>query len=610
MEEDKPKEGGQVPGPSGQTFRDTLRRVEQEPAKVLERFPNLTLAEQLAVWLLASGRLRQDLILTSPLAAELVPMLPEQEIYLTLKEIGLEDATPTIALMSREQLHYLNDLEAWEKERFEVRSFLKLLRIIRHCGEDKLAQWLNDVDPELLVLFLKNYGRVTKYDITRDPIEETDEQASITYDGYYRVHPKRQEFAPLLAPVLRILKTCHPERFGMVMESAYKDLPAEVEEEALRFRSSRLSEIGMPDFENACEIYRRLTDEKFMEYAADTPALPQPAERTPALYPIRWLPAESFFLEVLQRLGDHPDTDRIRSELASLGNKVLVADGLEVTSVESLKAALRKVADTLTLALEYLEGDDAEKAAAWLTRTWLHHLFRLGHSQVLKLAERARRIRNRAGFPWIDRFHYLADSPFEETLRGLLMPRPLFFEGQREQDGQGFRDFAGMDDLRIASERTAAVEAMARFFEQPLGLPPEKIKQICLEAGLGDRLDTVRWSQVLHTLWACRTLTGKPAFRPLRPAEVQPFIRAAFSGAPGTPTRGLDPEFTLALVRWCQERMAPLAETTEAIVDAWIRAGSRGLEQELKGFDPEEPIDSRFIQCLCVHEQTLDEGKR
>ncbi len=610
MKEDSPKDPGQVPGPSRQTLRDMLRGAEEEPAKVLERFPKLTLAEQIGVWLLAPGRLRQDLVLTSPLAAELVPMLPDQEVYITLKEIGLEDATPMIALMSREQLHYLNDLEAWEKERFEVRSFLKLLRIIHHCGEDKLAQWLNDVDPELLVLFLKNYGRVTKYDITRDPIEETDEQTSITYDGYYRYHPKRQEFAPLLAPVLRILKTCNPERFGMVMESAYKDPPAEVEDEALRFRSSRLSETGVPDFENACEIYQRLTDEKFMEYTADTPALLQPADRTPALFPIRWIPAESFFREVLQGLGDHPDMDRIRWELASLGNKVLVADGLEVTSVESLKAALRKVASTLTLALEYLEGNDAEKAAPWLARTWLHHLFRLGHSQVLKLAERARGIRDRAGFPWIDRFHYLADSPFEETLRGLLKPRPLFFEGQREEDDRAFRDFAGMEDLRITSERTAAIEAMARFFERPLDLPPGRIKQICLEAGLGDRLDTVRWSHVLHTIWACRTLTGKPAFRLLRPAEVKRFLRAAFSGAPGASTRGLDPEFTSSLLRWCQEGMAPLAEPTEAVVEAWIRAGSARLEEELKAFDPEEPIDSRFIQCLCIDEQTLDEGKR
>lgn len=610
MGKDKPNEAGRLPAPSMQAFRETLRWAEEEPAKVLERFPKLTLAEQIGVWLFAPGRLRQDLVLSSPLAAELVPMLPDQEVYITLKEIGLEDAIPMIALMSREQLHYVNDLEVWEKERFEVRSFLKLLKIIHHCGEDKLAQWLNDVDPELLVLLLKNYGQVTKYDITRDPIEDTDEQTYITFDGYYRYHPKSQEFAPLLAPVLRILKTCNPERFGMVMESVYKEMPAEVEDEALRFRSSRLSEKGMPDFENACEIYRRLTDERFMECVGEASTRLQPATTTPPLYPIRWLPAESFFREVLQRLGDHPATDRLRSELASLGNKVLVADGLEVTHVESLKAALRKVAGTLTLALEYLEGSDVEKAASWLTRTWLHHLFRLGHSQVLKLAERARRIRDRCGFPWIDRFHCLADSPFEETLRGLLKPRPLFFHGQGEDDPHAFRDFACLEDLRIASERMAAIEAMAHFFEQPLDLPPGKIKQICLEAGLGDRLDTVSWAQVLHTIWACRTLTGKPAFRPLLPAEVQPFLRTAFSGARGTPTRGLDPAFALSLVRWCRERMAPLAGPTEAIVEAWIRAGSKRLEEELKGFDPEEPIDSRFIQCLCIYEQNLDEGKK
>ena len=608
MGTEKPKASDGKAERLGRTLHEMLRRVQEEPERLLEAFPGLPLAEQLSVLLLAPARLRQDLILSSPRAARLVPMLPEQEVYLTLKEVGFEDALPILSLMSREQIHYLSDLEAWHKERFKAPDFLKIIKMIHQCGEDKLAEWLDAADPELLVLLLKQYGHVTKFDVTQDPMEDSARQTAITYDGFYRYHPKQQKLAPLLAPVLRILQITNPERYRMVMESAYRDLPSEVEDQALRFRSGRLSERGMPGFEEACEIYRPLTDEKFREYAAETASSGEAPERPPALYPIRWLPAGSFLQEVLARLEEHPETDRIRMELAALANKVLIAEGMDVTSPEPLKIALKKVADTLTLALEYLAGRDREEAAAWMTRAWLHHLFRLGTTQVRRLAERARLVRDRAGFPWIDRLHLLADSPLEDTLQGLLKPRPLFYQGPGREGPSEFRDFAGMEDLRITTARIAAIEALAQLFSRHLHLPPGEIKQACLEAGLGDQIDQVTWSQVLQTTWAVRTLTGQTKFRPLAPDESRQFLRTAFTGAPGTPARRLDPGFTQTLILWTTERTGPLDDEVQEIIRDWIRSGALKIEEELGGLDPEKPIDSRFIHCLCISEQTLSEG--
>jgi hypothetical protein len=537
-------------------------------------------------------------------------MLPEQEVYLTLKEVGFEDALPLLSLMSREQLHYVNDMEAWNKERFEAPSFLKLIQMIHRCGEDRLADWLLAVDPELLVLLLKAYGSVTKFDVTVDPMEEAVPRTSVTYDGYYRYHPKKQESMPLLDPVLRILKTSHPERFGMIMESAYRDLPAEVEDEASRFRSGRLADTGMPAFEESCEIYRPLTDAKFMEYTEKAAPMSETAAEPPALYPIRWLPADSFFREVLAALGDHPQTDRIRMELASLGNKVLVAGGMDVTSPGSLKAALEKVANTLTLAIEHLAGRNVTEGAAWLTRAWLHHLFRLGMSQVWKLTEKARSLRGRAGFPWIDRFHLLPDSPLDDTLRGLLKPRPLFYAEPGEDRVAEFRDFAGMEDLRMAGARLTATEALADLFSKRLRLPPEKVKEVCLEAGLGDQLDRVKWSGVLQTTWVLRGLTGHPAFRPLAPAEAQRFIREAFVHKTVGAPRRLDPEFTRTLLLWVSDRTGDAGEEAQAIIKDWVRSGSRAIEEELQGLDPAQPIDGRFVQCLCIRQRGPAEGER
>ena len=610
MEQEKPKTPAPGTPGSGQSLRDMLRWVEEEPGKILKAFPGLPLAEQLSVLLLSPARLRQDLLLSSPLARELVPMLPEQEAYLTLKEIGLEDALPMLSLMTREQLHYVNDLEAWHKESFEAPAFLKVIRMLHRCGEDKLADWLDAADPEILVLFLKAYGSVTKFDVTEDPVEEPVPHTSITYDGFYRYLPEREDFAPLLDPFLRVLQASNPERFGMIMESAYRDLGAEVEEQALRFRSRRLAENGMPGFEEACEIYRPLTEEKFLEHTSGTPLSLETSSGTPALFPIRWLPLDSFLREVLAALSDHPETDRIRTELASLGNKVLIADGMDVGSGEPLKAALKKVADTLTLALEHLAGRNVEEGASWLTRAWLHDLFRLGVGQVSNLTPRARRIRDRAGFPWIDRFHVLADNPLGDALKGLLKPRPLFYEGPGEEGLPTFRDFAGTEDLRISEARLAATEALADLFSEHLHASPDSIKQACLEAGMGDQLDRVSWSQVLQTAWVRQTLSGQPEFRPLETSEAEQFLREAFADAAGTSARSLDPAFTHTLLQWALDRVGSHGQEAEEVVREWIRSGTTRIEEELAGLDPESPIDSRFVKCLCIREQTLAEGQK
>lgn len=610
MEPGKPKAPvGDADRPAA-PVRELLRWAEAEPDRLLEAFPGLPFSEQVSLLLRTSGPLRQDLLLSSPLAAQLVSSLPEQEVYLTLKEIGLEDALPILSLMTREQLHYVNDLEAWNRERFEAGAFLKLIGMIHQCGEDKLAQWLNTVDPELLVLFLKNQGSVTKFDVSVDPLEDSAPHGSITHDGYYHYHPKQRESVPFIDPVLRILKTTNPERYGMILESAYMDLPAEVEEEALRFRSGRLAEKGMPGFEEACEIYRPLPDERFMELAYEAPSARMPSAETVAPYPVRWIPAGSFFREALAALGDHPEADRIRLELASLGNKVLIAGGMDVTSLESLKLALRKVADTLTLALERLAGRDVEEAAAWLARAWLHHLFRLGVSQAWRLAQRARRLRDRAGFPWIDRFHLLADSPLEETLQGLLRPQPLFCEFRGGGCPAEFRDFAGMEDVRTTAARLEATEAKATLFSEHLRMPPQRVKELCLEAGLGDHLDRVKWSHVLQTAWVLKMLTGEAKFRPLRPEEAQQFVRSGFLTGTAASARRLDPRFTETLLLWVSERTGEPGEECRETLRGWILSGAREVEEELAGVDPEQPVDTRFVRSLCIRQDTRSEGQR
>jgi hypothetical protein len=107
-----------------------------------------------------------------------------------------------------------------------------------------------------------------------------------------------------------------------------------------------------------------------------------------------------------------------------------------------------------------------------------------------------------------------------------------------------------------------------------------------------------------------RTLSGQPEFRPLTPTEAQQFLRKAFVGGADTSARRLDPAFTHTLIDWALDRADSPGGEAEEIIREWIRSGTGRLEEELAGLDPAKPIDSRFVNCLCIREQTLTEGQR
>ena len=286
-------------------------------------------------------------------------------------------------------------------------------------------------------------------------------------------------------------------------------------------------------------------------------------------------------------------------ELASLGNKVIIADGMEIKNLDAIKYALKKVAGYVTIGLESLSGSDARSAADWISKSWLHAIFQLGYSRVYNLVEDARRLQNSTRFRWIDRYHCLACHSMEASLKGLLRPRPLFFEGEGADNLFGFRDFFNLEEVHLTAERLAATRALADFFIQ-LSLPPEKIKTLCLEGGLGDRLDTIKWRHVLHTIWVWKTISGNNEFRVLTPDDLTLFLRKAFITETDSFPRRLEPSYLQTLTDWVNEQHRGLAAGPHRIIMDWIRNGTNLLEEELGGLVPEHPIKHQFIQGLCI----------
>ena len=581
--------------------RDAISPLMQDPVTLLASFPGLPLPEQVNLFLLAPAELRREFLLSSTDPGGLISHLSVQEAYMTLKEIGYPDAAPLLAHMTPAQLRFWTDLDTWDKEDFRPETLLHFLELLHACGQDRLALWVAMIDPEPLVLALRAFGMVTKFDIFKDPMEEQDDLPPFeTFDGYYRYHCLDEAALPHMKTLLRILHTETPERYGMIMESAYQDLPPEVQDEALRFRNARLADRGVPCFEEALGIYRPLTEEAFRLIVQSLPLAREDTGPGSVVFPMRWLPQGGLVRKALRSLASRPEADALRMELASLGNRVVVADGMDAGNPECMKAALQKVSSYLTIGLEHLGCRNERAAASRILESRLMLLFRLGYTQVHRLQETARPLLDRTRFRWAGQLFCLAGTPFEEILRGLSRPRPLFYEGIHPGNFLGFREFQSLQDIRTSEHRLSAVRHLFDFFSRR-DLSPDAIKITCLEGGWGDRADCIGWMPVLQTLRVNGLLRGSEAFRLLLPEEVREFARRCFLEARDAGGRTLDPAYTPKLVGWILGQMGVVPPPVRQILEDYISAGAERLEEELGGLGPDTIPDPRFVQALCMN---------
>ena len=112
-------------------FPDKISRLRQSPAKK-----------------------RLELILGDAEPERLAQALQAQEIYWTVKEIGITDALALLEFASPEQREFFLDMELWERDAFSREKGLEWLGYLLETGEEKVAEQLRHLDLELLILLL------------------------------------------------------------------------------------------------------------------------------------------------------------------------------------------------------------------------------------------------------------------------------------------------------------------------------------------------------------------------------------------------------------------------------------------------------------------------
>ena len=367
----------------------------------------------------ARGRRRLEIILDSQSPQALVRALPADELYLTIRDIGLGDAAALVQLASARQFKVFLDLEAWSREGFDPSKALPWFRAARagaHLEPKAAARWekkLSTVDREVLYLTLRATLKVHDLEQDEDP-EIPSEHFMRTPEGKFVVEFLVEGVEYLAVKgLLDDLYAEDPFAATRLLSSLRWEFPSELEETALRWRTGRLADLGYPTVEEALSWFAR----------------PPRAPAHPAAPPAR---GQGYFLATLERgslldravaLLSPEDREDVEAQVVAAANAVLVADAVDLADPDAVRAAFEAARGYLDLGLDRLAADDAAKAAEVLAATPVKRVFQEGFGRVLELSWRARDLLKRGG----DARRF--GAPLDEVLQVLSGKRPRYFPG-------------------------------------------------------------------------------------------------------------------------------------------------------------------------------------
>lgn len=360
--------------------------------KKLER---LAPSQLTSVLMRLPAKKRMEMILDRSDSEAVVAALNPNDFFFTVQEIGPDDALPILALGSVEQINHLFDMEWWRKDSIDPARALAWLDRLGRAGGPRLLEWIYKADFELLIALFKQWVVVETAPDDVDLLESKDTLPPKTLDDVYFWEARYPQYDELIFQLLNLIYEVNYGFFKELLNHVIYAPALEVDELAYGFHRARLDDNFVPDYYDSLEIYRAIKPEELL--------LKQPIseedEKIPApSFALALVPEGTLLEQVLRRVDNPQLAETLQRELASLSNKVIIADQLPFDSPDALHAAVGKALAYVNLGLEKISGGDTALARTRIEDLFLEHLFRLGQEDVARIRGRLRKV---VKFGWI-----------------------------------------------------------------------------------------------------------------------------------------------------------------------------------------------------------------
>lgn len=564
--------------------------LPEDPVKAQQVFQSLPVENQLELVLRSRGKERLHTLFLSDHPETLVQSLPEQEVFLTVKEVGEKDCLDLISLTTPEQFQYLLDLELWKRDQLDPEKVLHWMEILLESGDKKVAQLIRTTDSEFIALLLKKFIRVTT--IEGELTEKMDEIPLFTLDQFYFIDFKGVKTREVFEPFLKVFYRIDPEGYRRLMEGLICELESELEETGYRLRNGRLNDYGFPDFEEALEIYQFIQPESLLKRSdVLKPKEFEPFRKESSSYYLTFHHEGPFFSTVLTRIDDPQEQDRLKQEITSLCNKAMIAEAIDLSNLAGTERVIQKVYHYLNLGLQYLSGEVEKKGVEILTSLPVQKIFQCGVSLTLLLKKKASRILNNPWFGKDQENLILLDPPYLERMEGILRKRPAFYRNG------AYEDFKNLQDLTEMERFLDAIEGILSFLGERLKISPQSLKEMDLSGCYPARWREITLSTLFLTALANQVLFGIFQFEPIGKVRLKELVSHLFErDAQGK--GGIRMELRNEMKQWLnvRENDPQRREHLIAFQDFCLDL----LEETFGEIPPGEEVDPRFVKGLLI----------
>src|SRR5436189_3688113 len=127
-----------------------------------------------------------DDFLARPDALQVVRAASFEELFFTIRRVGLADSMDLLPLVTGRQVRGFIDLDCWRKDTFVRKPFMEWIAAFIQSGPEETMKAISGIDDTLIALFFKDLIHV--YEIERDD-PPTGVQLIMTPDSRFGVEP-------------------------------------------------------------------------------------------------------------------------------------------------------------------------------------------------------------------------------------------------------------------------------------------------------------------------------------------------------------------------------------------------------------------------------------
>lgn len=361
--------------------RQILQLARRDKRAAEETVAALSLEDQVVLVCTAPLTLRERVLELTPAPEDVIPLLPDAELCFTAKAVGLWDAGWILEHATPEQLVTSIDLDGWTGLTPDHDNLRQWLAALGEVGNETLLRTARSLDPELIVLVLRD-----RVDVVLDPKDEEWQApaGAQTLEGQFYLIPKKS--GDDLADVLKLLHAVFQEDYWLyfrMLQGVIWELPSDLEEWALKWRIGRLADLGFPSWEEAMRIYGYIRPSERDRIPDEKDPLDVREWQLPVFMPE--LPASVGQAHpVFQAAAELDDQERrgFFYSFVATANRVAVADRMPLGDPDTLTEAIEAAAVVVSQGLEHVAGRNALSLTETLRRVSLERLFRVGASLV------------------------------------------------------------------------------------------------------------------------------------------------------------------------------------------------------------------------------------